>query len=81
MLTSKTISSLKPKKTRYQINDSTGLVIRIQTTGVQSWVLRAPQNGRTKDITLGNLPEIPLSQARALARRKKNDYELNKPGS
>lgn len=81
MLTSKTISSLKPKKTRYQITDSKGLVIRIQTTGVKSWVLRAPQNGRIKDITLGHWPEISLSQARAIARRKQKELELEPTGS
>lgn len=81
MLTSKTISSLKPKKTRYQITDSKGLVIRIQTSGVKSWVLRAPQNGRIKDITLGHWPEISLSQARAMARRKQKELELEPTGS
>lgn len=60
MLTSKVIKELKPKEKRYQITDSDGLALRIQRSGVKSWVLRVPQNGRIVDITLAKLkPELP----------------------
>ena len=81
MLTSKIIRALKPKETRYQITDYAGLALRVQRSGVKSWVLRVPQSGRIHDITLGHWPEISLMQARALARRKRRELELEPSGS
>ena len=78
MLTSKVIKELKPKEKRYQITDSDGLALRIQRSGVKSWVLRVPQNGRIVDITLGHWPEVTLQHARALARQRKKELELDK---
>lgn len=81
MLTSKVIKELKPKEKRYQITDSDGLALRIQRSGVKSWVLRVPQNGRIVDITLGHWPEVTLQHARALARQRKKELELESSGS
>lgn len=81
MLTSKEIKNLKPKDKRYQITDHDGLALRIQKSGVKSWVLRVFQNGRIVDITLGHWPELSLLQARATARRKKKELELEPSGS
>lgn len=71
MLTSKKIAALKPRAKRFQITDQFGLALRVQTSGVKSWVLRIPQNGRVVDITLGHWPEISLIHARAIARQKR----------
>lgn len=81
MLNSKQIKALKPKKRRYQITDQSGLALRVQISGVKSWVVRVPQNGRVLDITLGHWPEISLMQARSLARRKRRELELEPSGS
>lgn len=81
MLNSKVIKALRPKERRYQITDSEGLALRIQRSGVKSWVLRVFQNGRIVDITLGHWPELSLIQARATARRKKKELELEPSGS
>ncbi len=81
MLNSKVIKALRPKERRYQITDSEGLALRIQRSGVKSWVLRVFQNGRIVDITLGHWPELSLLQARATARRKKKELELEPSGS
>lgn len=81
MLNSKIIKALRPKERRYQVTDSDGLALRIQTSGVKSWVLRVFQNGRIVDITLGHWPELSLMQARATARRKKKELELEPSGS
>lgn len=81
MLTSKVIKELKPKEKRYQITDSGGLALRIQRSGVKSWVLRVSQNGRIVDITLGRWPEVTLQNARALARQRKKELELEPSGS
>ena len=72
---------MRPKERRYQVTDSDGLALRIQTSGVKSWVLRVFQNGRIVDITLGHWPELSLMQARATARRKKKELELEPSGS
>lgn len=63
------------------MTDSDGLALRIQKSGVKSWVLRVFQNGRIVDITLGHWPELSLMQARATARRKKKELELEPSGS
>lgn len=81
MLSSKIITALKPREKRYQITDQSGLALRVQRSGVKSWVLRVPANGRVVDITLGHWPEISLMQARALARQKKKELELEPPES
>ena len=81
MLTSKVIKELKAKDKRYQITDENGLALRIQKSGVKSWVLRVPQNGRIVDITLGHWPEVTLQHARALARQRKKELELEPSGS
>ena len=81
MLTSKKIAALKPRDQRYQITDQSGLALRVQTSGVKSWVLRVPQNGRIVDITLGHWPEVSLMQARAIARQKRKEFELEPCGS
>lgn len=81
MLNSKIIKALRPKERRYQVTDSDGLALRVQTSGVKSWVLRVFQNGRIVDITLGHWPELSLMQARATARRKKKELELEPSGS
>lgn len=80
MLTSKVIKELKAKDRRYQITDSDGLALRVQRSGVKSWVLRVPQSGRIVDITLGHWPEVTLQHARALARQRKKELELEPSG-
>ena len=81
MLNSKQIQALRPRERRYQITDQAGLALRVQQSGVKSWVVRIPQNGRVLDITLGHWPEISLMQARSLARRKRRELELEPSGS
>lgn len=81
MLSSKQIAAMKPRDKRYQITDQAGLALRVQKSGVKSWVLRVPQNARVIDISLGHWPEISLMQARALARQKKKELELEPPKS
>ena len=76
MLTSKEIKNLKSKDKRYQITDQDGLALRIQKSGVKSWVLRVPQNGRIVDITLGHWPEYQRDDVwveRAKYRMLQND--------
>lgn len=81
MLTPKEIRALKPKSKRYQITDSPGLALRVQASGVKSWVFRFSRNGRVTDQTIGHWPEISLLQARAIVRKKQRELEIEPTGS
>lgn len=81
MLTPKEIRALKPKSKRYQITDSPGLALRVQVSGVKSWVFRFSRNGRVTDQTIGHWPEISLLQARAIVRKKQRELEIAPTGS
>ena len=81
MLTPKEIRALKPQSRRYQITDSPGLALRVQVSGVKSWVFRFFRNGRVTDQTIGHWPEISLIQARAIVRRKQKELEIEPTGS
>ena len=81
MLTPKEIRALKPKSKRYQITDSPGLALRVQVSGVKSWVFRFSRNGRVTDLTIGHWPEISLLQARAIVRKKQRELEIEPTGS
>lgn len=73
------IARLKKRNKRYQVSVDKGLVIRVQPSGVKSWVVRLPRNGRILDITIGHYPEISLAQAKQIARQKRQEYELEPP--
>ncbi|WP_417143096.1 Arm DNA-binding domain-containing protein, partial [Parasutterella excrementihominis] len=81
MLTPKEIRALTPKSKRYQITDSPGLALRVQVSGVKSWVFRFSRNGRVTDQTIGHWPEISLLQARAIVRKKQRELEIEPTGS
>ena len=81
MLTPKEIRALTPKSKRYQITDSPGLALRVQVSGVKSWVFRFSRNGRVTDQTIGHWHEISLLQARAIVRKKQRELEIEPTGS
>ncbi len=76
-MTSRTIQSLKPKEKRYSITIDKGLSLRVQTSGTKSWVLRIPTNGRVIDITLGHFPDLGLQQAKAEARKRQKEFDID----
>lgn len=76
-MTSRTIQSLKPKEKRYSITIDKGLSLRVQTSGTKSWVLRIPTNGRVIDITLGHFPDLGLQQAKAEARKRQKQFDID----
>ena len=49
-------------------SDGDGLTFTLSNAGTASWVLRYRLNGRRKEVTLGNYPDISLSNAREKAR-------------
>lgn len=69
-LTSIGIKNLK-EPGRY--SDGEGLILKFSGPGTGSWILRVQSDGKRKDIGLGNLSNVGLSEAREMAReiRKK----------
>ena len=68
--TDKGIKALKPKPNSYEIfsNDRTGFAIRISPTGIKTWFTRYKNRSTGKQIkvTIGQYPQISLSNARQL---------------
>lgn len=51
--------------------DGDGLTFTLSQSGTASWILRYRHGGRSRELTLGNYPDISLSDARKLAREKR----------
>lgn len=45
-----------------------GLLLQVTKTGSRSWILRVMVGSKRRDIGLGGYPDVPLGQARELAR-------------
>lgn len=75
-LTTKKIAALKPRDKRYSIAIEGGLTIRVHPSGAKSWLLRIARDGRVKDVTLGHFPNVTLLQAKQLARKKQQSFDL-----
>ena len=69
-LTVKAIENAKACGKRSEIpdGDMPGLYLIIQTSGAKSWAYRYRFGNAPKKLTIGAFPQIPLSDARALAR-------------
>jgi integrase len=48
-------------------SDGGGLTFTLSAAGTASWTLRYYQNGKRRELTLGNYPDITLAEARRLA--------------
>lgn len=53
---------------RYRVGGVQGLQLRVTDTGTRLWVYRVVVAGKRRDIGLGNLQDVTLSQARDAAR-------------
>ncbi|MBN9369415.1 MAG: tyrosine-type recombinase/integrase [Comamonadaceae bacterium] len=58
--------------------DGDGLTFTLSAAGTATWVLRYQFGGRSRELTLGNYPDISLPAARQLAREKR--VEIDKGG-
>ena len=65
-LTVKAIAAAKPKAKEYTLWDNllAHFGVRVQPSGVQSYILQTRVNGRMRKITLGRFPELALDAAR-----------------
>ena len=65
-LTVKAIAAAKPKAKEYTLWDNllAHFGVRVQPSGVRSYILQTRANGRMRKITLGRFPELSLDAAR-----------------
>ncbi len=68
-LTERKCETTKPKKVVKEYADGTvaGLYLAVQTSGSKSWTLRYRIEGRSRKLTFGHFPAIPLTAARKQA--------------
>ncbi len=65
-LTVKAIAAAKPRAKEYTLWDNllAHFGVRVQPSGVRSYILQTRAQGRMRKITLGRFPELPLDAAR-----------------
>ena len=65
-LTVKVMAAAKPTATEYTLWDNllAHFGVRVQPSGVRSYIIQTRVNGRMRKITLGRFPELPLDVAR-----------------
>jgi integrase len=56
-------------------SDGDGLTFTLSRSGTASWILRYRYGGRPKELTIGNYPDISLSDARKLARELRAEID------
>ena len=61
----------KPREKSYKLPDGGGLYCEILSTGTKSWRYRYRIQGKEKTFTIGNYPDVGLSEARTLRDRAK----------
>jgi len=67
VLTVKSVEAAKPDPIkRLEIPDAalTGLYLVVQPSGARSWAYRYRHGGKTRKLTLGRYPAVPLAKAR-----------------
>lgn len=55
----------------HAVGGVSGLCLSVSDTGARSWILRAMVGHKRREIGLGGFPDLPLSQAREVARDMK----------
>jgi integrase len=65
MLTVTAISKAKPTDKQYRMPDERGLVLLVRPNGSKLWQLRFRHDGKEKTASLGQFPDVSLSDARA----------------
>jgi hypothetical protein len=67
MLTDLKIRSAKPQSKNYKIYDQHGLFLLITPTDCRYWRMRYQLDQRSREISLGNYPDVNLLKARKAA--------------
>jgi integrase len=56
-------------------SDGDGLTFTLSRSGTASWILRYRHAGRGRELTIGNYPDISLSEARKRAREQRAEID------
>ena len=64
VLTVTAIDKAKPAEKQYRMPDDKGLVLLVRTNGSKLWQLRFRHEGKEKTASLGQYPDVSLSEAR-----------------
>jgi integrase len=56
-------------------SDGDGLTFTLSYSGTASWILRYRYGGRSRELTIGNYPDIGLAEARKIAREKRAEID------
>ena len=64
MLTVTAITKAKPTEKQYRLADERGLVLLVRANGSKLWQLRFRHEGKEKTASLGQYPDVSLSDAR-----------------
>lgn len=65
MLTAKQIEQAKPREKGYRMADMGGLFLFITPTGAKVWRMRYRFEGKEQTLSIGDYPDVSLSEARA----------------
>lgn len=65
MLTVTEITKAKPTHKQYRLTDERGLTLLVRPNGSKLWQLRYRHGGKEKTASLGQFPDVSLSDARA----------------
>lgn len=69
MITYAEARAAKPKDGKERVlSDGNGLYLKIRVNGVKAWYLQKSINGKIQKKTLGNFPEMGISEARVSAK-------------
>jgi len=81
LLTPLMLSGIKPKPKEFSLYDAQceGLALRIQPSGVRSWVFWERVDGKTRKITLGKYPDMTLEEARQSMHAHQSGLVLSAP--
>jgi integrase len=56
-------------------SDGDGLTFTLSHSGTSAWILRYRYGGRSRELTIGNYPDIGLAEARKIAREKRAEID------
>lgn len=67
------IKKLKPRDKTYSVNAGGGLILRVKTTGIKTWIYNyySPLKGNRTNLTIGDYPTISIDVAEQRAREFK----------
>ncbi|MDT0596096.1 tyrosine-type recombinase/integrase [Glaciecola petra] len=68
------IKALKPRDKVYSVNDGNGLLLRVKTTGLKTWIYNYyhPYTKARNNLVIGDFPQYTLEDARTKSREYKD---------